>query len=160
MVIVQDVDPEDGDDNGVKKRTGYKREVIEMLGMPKTLDYVLLKRQQEKRRQIMLGILPHDLFWSRVVLRFNFMQKISDKLRKIIDEWIRNHHHVILSPKHKDTILVKDKDNPTAPPVPEVKLLLKCSIDELSDNLHSENLGLGEKVCDSSGEKLVSANML
>ena len=131
-----------------------------MLGMPESSGYELLKRQQEKRKQIMLGILPHNSFWSSVVLRFNFMQKISDDLRKIIDDWIRKHHHVIHSPNHKDTILVKDKDNPTAPPVLKVKLLLQCSTDELLDDLYSDNLGLGDKVCDSSGGKLVSANML
>ena len=130
------------------------------MGLPENTGYDLLKRQQEKRRLIMLGLLPNDSFWSKVIQRFNFYQKISEELRKEIDKWIHNHRHVIHLLNVNNTILVRESDSPGAAPIPKVKLLLQCTTDELLDDLYAEKCGMGEKVIDKNGNKLVSSQML
>ena len=44
-------------------------------------------------------------FWSREKTRYKFYQKVKKPVREKVDRWIREHHYVIHSPNHKDTVL-------------------------------------------------------
>ena len=96
-------------------------------------------------------------FWSREKTRHKFYQKVKKPVRDRVDRWIREHHHVIHSPNHKDTVLTMDPDGKRTP---KQKLLLQCTTDELLEDLYSEKYGLGGMVRTLNGEKLISKKML
>ena len=115
----------------------------------------MTKTLQEKRREIRNGERPSD--WKLVTSRVGFWEKVDKSLRIIIDDWIRNHQHVIHSPLKGDTVRVTD--DITGNVVHKNKLLLQCSIRELYCDMYSAGIGLGEKVLDENVKHLVSDTM-
>ena len=81
------------------------------------------------------------------------MQKVPDHVRKEVDKFIREHHHVINSPIANDTVRVRDPD--TGEWVKKSKLLLQYSAAELLSDLHTEKLGPGKMVYDKNGNRLI-----
>ena len=124
------------------------------MGIPLSSGYVMFKKQELRRQEIMHGEGDFKIRQKRL----GFWQKVSDKICAKVVKFIRDHQHVINSPIARDTIRVPDPDNP-GQWIRKNKLLLQCTVRELMDDLYSNNDLRGD-ITDNEGNKLVSETLL
>ena len=113
------------------------------------------------QRRIKLSNAEKDTTWSIISHRTKYNTHQSS-LSKPLFEWIVNHPHVISSPLHKDTVVVKvPASNGQVLKERVGKLLLEISIRELhQDLLQPPPVGLADVYCKSSKKCLISESFL
>ena len=154
MAMVDDLPINGEDQDTAVSKVPTKKKRLELLGIPLSSGYVMFKKQELRRQEIM-----HDEGDFKIrQKRLGFWQKVSDEIRAKVVKFIRNHQHVINSPTARDTIRVPDPDNPEQW-IRRNKLLLQCTVCELMDDLYSNNTLRGV-VTNDEGNKLMSETLL
>ena len=119
---------------------------------------LVIKASMQRRK---LTNAEKDTSWS-IISQRNKYNTQQNSLNRLLFEWILNHPHIISSPIHRDTVLVK-VTQPNELTIKERvgKLLLEISVRELhQDLLKPPPTGLSAIYCNSTKNLLVSERYL
>mmetsp|Transcript_5084 Transcript_5084/g.7971 ORF Transcript_5084/g.7971 Transcript_5084/m.7971 type:complete len:182 (+) Transcript_5084:2-547(+) len=132
------------------------RQRIAALGMPYSTGWRRL-REGKRQREALASNEDRKIMWSQLKKKKGY-SKVSEQLRKELQEWILDHPSVVPSPITNETLLIADPDNPTHKKR-VAKLLLEISIRELHNDLLHEERGL-VTVRNEKGDVLISDTAL
>ena len=149
--------------NSIVNHSVSNKKIINMLYNKTSLSRSSARRLVIKanQRRIKLTNGEKDTTWSIISHRTKYNTH-QNSMSKAIFEWVLNHPHVISSPIHKDTVIVKvPTSNGQVLKERVGKLLLEISIRELhQDLLKPPPVGLTEVYCKLTKKCLISESYL
>jgi hypothetical protein len=135
-----------------------RRQLMVSLGFERTGASRLLFSQASSRRTRIRELQATEDDWSTRRKKPKQLLKVNENLRKLLDNWIRNHDMVVESPIKDETLLVLNPS--TGIKERKAKLLLCVPVRELHNDLVKEPpIGLAEAK-DANNKCVISDTML